>query len=264
MFNYVGLFPILSNLIFIAPAVRAYLWGRVLRAFHSLLVLFSSGSYHICKAYAGGCLFDYMMHKDFDYIIAILYLPTDALYLVYFDEAHSYLEWWAILVSIVAVALVTTGTMSGFVAHAALGGIVALGVLIYWIVFRVKHGRLPKYDWRELGVALALSVFGVALFVVQDFNPDGYWYIHTMWHLTIGMGRFFWIGIKPAVPLWMNMATRIQYHMSGGWLKLKEAMTHQELIELESGGHDIPLKRESKEARDRIVGGFKPSLQLEK
>ena len=248
MFNYVGLFPILTNLVFIAPAVRAYMWGRIFRTFHSLLVLFSSGSYHTCKSFPWACLFDYQMHKDFDYIIAVLFLPMDALYFVYFDETTSYLEWWAVFVSIVAVSLITTGMTSGFVAHAILAGVVGGGVVIYWIVFYAKHKRFPKYNWMELGLAIGLSVFGVALFVLQDYNPGGYWYIHSMWHLDVGMGRFFIIGIKDAVPLWMNMASRIQYHAMGGWVKIKQAMFEQEVSELEQGYNA---------AKDRIIRGFR-------
>lgn len=263
MFNYVGLFPVLSNLIFLAPAIRAYLWGRIFRTFHSTLVLFSSGSYHVCKAYPGACLFDYLMHKDFDYIVAILFLPLDALYFVHFDQKNSYLEWWAVFLSIVTVGLVTVGFTDGFVAHAILAGIVAGGVILYWIVFYVKHGKFPKYDWLQLTLAIALSLFGVALFVLQDDNPDGYWYIHTMWHITVGLGRFFLIGIKPAVPLWMNMASRISYHMSGGWLKFKDLKEEQEKDELEKGHFGDDLGRGFLDVRDRVVKGFKPDAQRE-
>ena len=263
MFNYVGLFPVLSNLIFIAPAIRAYAWGRIFRAFHSALVLFSSGSYHVCKAYHGGCIFDYLFHKDFDYIVAILYLPIDALYFVYFDQDNSYLEWWAIFVSIVVVGLITVGVTSGFFAHAILAGVLVGGLVIYWIVFYLRNGKFPKYNWRELTAAMALSLFGVALFVIQDYNIEGYWYIHSMWHLTVGLGRFFILGIKPAVPLWMNMASRIEYHVSGGWLKLKEALANQESSEMENGVFETELQRSFKEVRTRIIQGFKPGAQQE-
>ena len=263
MFNYVGIFPVLSNLIFLAPAIRYYVWGRVFRTFHSALVLFSSGSYHVCKAYHGACLFDYLMHKDFDYIIAILYLPIDALYFVYFDEKTSYLEWWAVFVSVVVVGLITVGTTSGFVAHAILAGTLVVGLIIYWAVFYLRHGRFPKYNWRELTTAIALTIFGVALFVIQDFNPAGYWYIHSIWHLTVGMGRFFIVGIKPAVPLALNMASRIQYHISGGWLKIKDALADQEVREMEGGLLETELERNFIQVRDRIVRGFKLGAQSE-
>lgn len=247
MFNYVGLFPIISNLGFAAPAIRAYKWGRIFRAFHSALVLFSSGSYHVCKSYYWACLFNYTMEKDFDYVIAVLFLPLDALYFVYFDQSTSYLEWWAILLSIVVVALITTGVASGFIAHAILAGVVAGGVVVYWIVFYRRHGRLPKYDWMQLTLGIGSSLFGVALFVLQDFNPGGYWYIHSLWHLFVAMGRFFIIGIKPAVPLWMNMASRISYHATGGWADTKGLLMNQKTYELEEG---LDL------ARERIARGF--------
>jgi hypothetical protein len=247
MFNYVGLFPIISNLGFIAPAIRAYAWGRIFRTFHSALVMFSSGSYHVCKSYFWACLFNYTMEKDFDYVVAVLFLPLDALYFIHFDQSTSYLEWWAILLSTVVVALITTGVASGFIAHAILAGVVAGGVVIYWIVFYWKHGRFPKYNWMELTLGIGCSLFGVGLFVLQDFNPDGYWYIHSLWHLFVSMGRFFIIGIKPAVPLWMNMASRIEYHASGGWASMKNLLMNQEACELEAG-YDP--------ARERIARGF--------
>lgn len=248
MFNYEGLFPIITNLVFIAPAVRAFLWGRIFRAFHSALVLFSSGSYHVCKAYAWACLFDFQMHKDFDYIVAVLFIPLDAIYFVYFDQATSYLEWWAVLLSVVVVALITTGFASGFVAHAILAGVVMGGLCVYWLIFYLRNKRFPNYDWRELTLALVLSLFGVALFLIQDFNPDGYWYIHGMWHLFVGLGRFFVIGVKPPVPRWMNMASRIEYHVTGGWSNDNQPDDKR----LEEG--ELPS------ARVRLVKGFRDTL----
>ena len=80
------IFPIISNLAFIPPAIRAAYHGHYTRSAIYALIPFTSGSYHACDAYASACLFSFSFHRQLDFFFAELIIPLSALFLVFWGD----------------------------------------------------------------------------------------------------------------------------------------------------------------------------------
>lgn len=233
------IFPIISNLAFVAPGIRAILYGRVGRAFIYFLVLFSSGSYHLCKSFSGTCLFQYQSHKQFDFVIAQVNIPIGALYFIYFPLYLAWLEWWTLLISLLLTTLVVTCFSTTFYIQSIVSAAFILVIFIYWVIFYCIHGRLPKYNWRELLLGVSTTIVGLSMFHLQNVWPAGYWALHSLWHILVAFGQFFLIGIRKPVDLRYSVASKINDDMEVGFVKdMKE--------EEEEDGTKLVRKRNGK------------------
>lgn len=209
MSNWTNIFPVISNLAFLAPGIRAIQYGRVGRAFIYFLVIFSSGSYHLCKSYSGACLFEYQSHKQFDFVIAQVNIPVGALYFIYFPLSLAWLEWWTLLISLLLTTLVVTCFSAGFYIQCIISAAFFLVIFIYWGIFYCLHGRIPKYKWKEVMLGVAVSIIGLSMFQLQNVWPAGYWALHSLWHILIAFGQFFLIGIRKMIDIRYSVASKI-------------------------------------------------------
>lgn len=221
-----NLFPILSNFFFLVPAVQAFRYGRITRAIIYALIPFTSGSFHACdEGYS--CVFPFVMHKNLDYIFAILIIPLTALYFVHWGDVWQPLERLLIIIFILLIAVIVN-VQQDSESLIGLGIILLSAVLvpvIYWIGYAVNaamqwprppllccchknyngaHGAryFPKYEWGALLAGVSLTSIGVYLFMVQGTLIYTWSYVlHSMWHIMAAFGQYYIIQIKAPVPM---------------------------------------------------------------
>lgn len=116
---------------------------------------------------------------------------------------------WIILTLLIVIGLLVTGTDSNFVGQALIGGIIVLVIVLYIFWHKLAHGYWPPYDWTQVIMGITFSVFGVAFFIVQDWWPPYYGYLHSYWHAFIAIGGYFFVGIRDPEPQYLNLASDI-------------------------------------------------------
>jgi hypothetical protein len=201
------LLPILSNLPFLAASSRALEYGLGFQTLlWALVALFTSPSYHLCQGF-GACLWSVSKHRVVDFWSAEMALPVVATDFIDFRAAYA--RKWFLLMSIVAIGLLVTGTDSSFMNQAVIGGVSGLIVICYLIWFRAAHGYWPDYDLVQLVLGIGFLALGVCFFVVQEWWPPYYNYNHSYWHACIGVGVYFAIGILPPKEQTLNLDSRI-------------------------------------------------------
>ncbi len=208
MANFVErLVPIFSNLIFLLPADRALKWGRGLRSFAFALVVLASGLYHLCVGFPVTCLWPFWKHHVIDFWTAEQLIPFTAIYFVRFRSP--FIEKWLLLSSVVIVGLLVTGQQDTMLAQAGItvGSFIFVGVYLIW--YRITHGRYPDYDLVQLTLGAACTIFSITFFVFQNYWPDGYWIMHSLWHIFGGLGQYFFMGILPPSDPMLNLDARI-------------------------------------------------------
>jgi len=157
--------PVISNLPFLAASSRALEYGFGLEALlWAFVALFTSPSYHLCMGF-GACLWAVYKHRVVDFWSAELAMPVVALH--FMDFRASMARKWILLLSIIAVGLLVTGTQSTFMNQAVIAAISAGAVIVYLMWFRWAHDYWPNYDMTQLVLGLGFLALGVCFFVVQ-------------------------------------------------------------------------------------------------
>jgi hypothetical protein len=191
----VRLLPILSNLVFLAPAARALEWEYPIDAFlWTCVALFTSPSYHLCMGF-NACLWSVDKHHIVDFWSAEMALPIVALYFMRFRS--NYVRTWFIFVAFIAIGLLVVGTDSSFISQAIIAGVSGALVVAYIVWHKWAHGYWPEYDMQQLVTGVCFLVLGICFFVVQEWWPPYYGYNHSYWHACDAIGIYFIIGIRP-------------------------------------------------------------------
>jgi hypothetical protein len=151
----------------------------------------------------------------FDFFFAQLLIVDCGLYLIDFKKRYRWIEWFLFFIGIVAIVvlLATVGSGELYVQAAIVAALFVIDV-VYWFIWGV-----PGYDWYFFTLGLSLIGGSVTLFSVQSVWPDGYWAVHSLWHILGSIGRHYLFYIKPAVSLIENAAMRIgaRYPKRWGW-----------------------------------------------
>lgn len=191
----VRLLPVLSNLVFLFPAEQCLEWEWPVDVFlWSVVAVFASPAYHLCMGFYA-CLWNVSKHHVVDFWSAEMALPMVALYFIRIRAP--YIRTWFILVSIIAIGLLVTGTDSSFMNQVVIGLVSGAIVVCYLLWHRYAHGYWPEYDMQRLVLGLGFLVLGVCFFVVQEWWPPYYGYLHAYWHASTAMGVGFMVGIQP-------------------------------------------------------------------
>ena len=224
------LYPIVSNFFFLIAAFNYFLYRSYFRSFIYVLIPFTSGSFHACdEGYM--CIFPFIVHKNLDYIFAILIISLTALYFVHWDDTWAPLETllivvFALLISIFVV-LEDAGTSllgAGIVVIASL-----LVPVIYWIGYAI-HTSLdypspkfcslnsggkyfPKYEWGAVLAGVVLTAMAIFLFVSQSrFAYSWSWVLHSQWHILAAFGQYYICEIKAPRPFATYRVLESQLH----------------------------------------------------
>lgn len=219
----VDIFLVLSNFVFIIPSGIAFAWGRGLRSFMYFMIIIASGSYHLCDSYTDACLFNFKTHQHLDFIFATSIIPLTAYYFIYFNGPPPYdgdgkqhkgvpfLEKWLILASITAIAILVVVVDNGFMSQGVIILTSLLAIVVYWIVFKcLRRGDiLPLYDWNAIAIGVSLALFSIAFFILQNFWYDGYWLLHSLWHIMGAVGQCYFLVMRPPVSVYRNLESSI-------------------------------------------------------
>ena len=202
------LLPIVSNLWVLLTVSRLLDYGHGQKAFWFFVAgIFTSPLYHLCLGFPESCIWSLYKHKAMDFWTAELALPLIGL--IFIDFRAPYLEKWIILAVVVVVGLLVTGTSSTFFSQAIIGGTTFVVVVVYVLWHRFAHGYWPKYDWIQLSLGILLGMFGVCFFIVQDWWPPYYGYLHSYWHTFVFIASYFLAGVRDPRPQTLNLDAAI-------------------------------------------------------
>lgn len=206
---------VVSNLAFLIPSIQAAYLHRFTRAAIFFLMIFASGLYHLCKAYSSTCVFDAQVHRKLDFFFAQLIIPVTALYFIYFPPKWRRLERWLIILFAVVLFVLEVLFDEAFFIQMILAIVGFFIIVFYWIGFAIDRfategkARLPHYDWNMVVLGIVFTFMAVSLFATQKGWPQGYWAIHSDWHILAALGQYFILLIRPAAPAWAAVDARI-------------------------------------------------------
>ena len=197
---------VFSNLSLLIPAITAYYLNRRLRALIYVFMFIFSALYHLCDSF-DLCLFSFQFHHNLDFFFAEFLIILGGLYLVDFTPSTQYIEYWLIFsggLIIVILQDVLPGELS---VQAGITIVVFSGVAINWYL-REKRGH---YNWILLALGIILSIGSIMLFSVQNVLPQGYWGIHSLWHITAALGQHYILKSRDKALLTQSAASKIKY-----------------------------------------------------
>lgn len=211
----VDIWLVLSNLAFLVPAKRAFEYARYTRAPLFFVINFVSGSYHTCRSYNNLCIFTLETHQKMDFFFAELTIPLSALYLIWFPLKYQWIERLLIIAFALLIYLLQISTDGGELQVQLI--IVALSfgfVFAYWLLIEVPH-----YNMIYLQRGIALTALSVGLFGAQGRFMEGYWGIHSSWHVLGALGQDYIIRSRPPASPIASVDSRIPSDRKG-WPKI--------------------------------------------
>lgn len=210
VYQYGEIFSVVSNLFLLIPAVAYTYYRRIWRAAVFYIETFVSGFFHLCLAF-NVCIFSFPVLKFWDYFFATNIVLNAGLYLVHFTESTYYIEWILLIIGGGTIIILQLALPSALYVQAAIVLAVAVGVVIYWVVYAntVGKGKLPPYDWYMLSIGLSLMALSVCLFVVQEVLPSTYWLTHSLWHIAAALGNYYFVYIKRPPNKYVNAASKV-------------------------------------------------------
>lgn len=196
-------FTVISNASLLLASYTAWKFGRIFRAPTLFAEAIISALYHLC-IYSTHCLFGYQALHYLDFFNAELQLVLVILYFIDFKDGYRWIEWLMILFFVGVLVVLQIVFSSELYVQAGLIGFLVIILIGYWCIFGI-----PKYDWYYVTLSLSLLAISAILFSYQTVYPEGYWAIHSMWHLTAGVGITFSYYIKDPVLISYNAANKI-------------------------------------------------------
>jgi len=203
LIRWAEILTVVSNVALLLPFVGALYARRSTRAWIFFFETWVSLAYHLCGSF-NACLFTYRVHHNLDFFFAQLLIFTTVLYLVDFHPEHAWIERGLIFLAAITIVILQATLSTEIYVQAAIGGVAFIGILIYWLTEGV-----PNYNWENFLLGISLICGSAMLYVLQDLWPNGYWAVHSVWHVGAGFGQYYWLGIKPRPRAFMAMDSRI-------------------------------------------------------
>ena len=201
----IDIFLVISNLVFFIPAIRAVQYHRWTRAAIYFSIVFVSGMYHTCRSYSNLCIFDFRLHYDMDLFFAQLCIPLALLYLINFPPLYRWVERWLILAFAFLIFVLQVFTGGALIVQLILISFSFLVVIGWLLLFKNKT---LNYDWVMLERGIILTAMSTTLFTVQDRYMDGFWAVHSLWHMLAAFGQYYILAIKPKAPIYAALDAR--------------------------------------------------------
>lgn len=207
----------LTNLLFLAAALRALQFGRHVRAALYAGTVLASGFYHWCKPANGTCVLPYRALWFLDFELALVMLPTTFLFLIPFgaisawhaDEAaagggsgggaalprvhvagaprvrpgrarsdQTHVEAILIVLNLAAIALYLL--LAGEPPLAALVALTAANAALVpanWWWLWRAYGLRPEFDWTDLVIAVVLAALGIPLYFASHAVAPAHYWV---------------------------------------------------------------------------------------
>lgn len=194
---------VISNAALLIAAYIAFKKRRIFRAPTIFTEAFVSSLYHLCD-YSGHCLFQFQTLHYFDFFFAELLVVLAGLYLIWFEKDYEWVEWIMIFIYICAIVVLQVVLPGELYVQGGLIGSLIIVLITYWCIFGI-----PKYDWYYLTIGTIFLSISAILFSYQSASPDGYWAIHSLWHLFGAIGISFIFYTKESAELYRNAANKI-------------------------------------------------------
>lgn len=177
-----GCVLILSNLpvlLCVYNCCRRQLW---LEFFVLLNVFWASSSYHLCDSLKV-CWFDYEAHYWIDHFFAFMSFVAIGIYCVNLDSIEKRYFLFMLLSEATILGFVLFG-----ITHEVMFTIMSVVLLI--MAFRWLQRKSPRCIGIDAVLASILIFFGLSAFIFLNHDKDRYWYIHSLWHVSIFLAAF--------------------------------------------------------------------------
>lgn len=204
----IDIFLVLSNLVFFIPAYRAVKYRRWTRAAIYFSIVFVSGMYHTCRSYSGLCIFNFKVHYDLDLFFAQLCIPLAVLYLIDFPIWYQWVERWLLFVFAFVIFVLQMFTGGALQVQLVLigGSFIVLGAWL--LLFKNKN---LNYDWVMLERGIILTAMSTSLFTIQDRYMQGFWAVHSLWHVLAAFGQYYILAVKPKAPVYAAIDKKVNF-----------------------------------------------------
>lgn len=208
---WLDVFTIISNLWFIAPAIKATNKRRITRACFYWGIVINSSIYHTCNSFEGACFLSASTHRKYDFFFAMMQIPLTALYFVYFPEEETHLERFLIFLFALGVSYVQNLVEDSLYVQLVLTGLALAIMIIYWIIYASQNkGKFPPYNWEAFSNGVVLTAVSCVLYASEMINHDMYWAIHSVWHIDAANAQYWLLDIREAAPIGTSMDMKIQ------------------------------------------------------
>lgn len=199
--GWADVFTIISNLWFLAPAIKAFYKKRITRMVLYLGILINSSIYHTCNSFAKACWLPADVHRKYDFFFAMMQIPSTGLFLIYFPKEETHLERMLLFVFALGISYAQNLLRDSLYVQLVLTGVTLAIVTVYWIVYAIKtKGRFPPYNWEAFGMGVALTGLSCMLYVSEMDNHTMYWAIHSVWHINAANAQFWLLDIRDDMP----------------------------------------------------------------
>lgn len=204
----IDIFLVLSNLVFFIPAYRAVKYRRWTRAAIYFSIVFVSGMYHTCRSYSDLCIFNFKVHYDLDLFFAQLCIPLAVLYLIDFPIWYQWVERWLLFVFAFIIFVLQMFTGGALQVQLVLigGSFIVLGAWL--LLFKNKN---LNYDWVMLERGIILTAMSTSLFTIQDRYMQGFWAVHSLWHVLAAFGQYYILAVKPKAPVYAAIDKKVNF-----------------------------------------------------
>jgi hypothetical protein len=195
--DLLNIFTIVSNLWFIFPAIGAAMQDEWTTFMVPILIIINSSMYHACNSFSSTCVFDAVIHREYDFFFAQLTIPLITLNVIEFKPGYYGLKR-VLLISAAYIISVLQNTV-GESSYVQLGiaGVCILLIIVYWIGYALYKqyttGKmsLPDYNWDLFAVGIGLTGVACSLYSTEMQAPRLYWAIHSCWHADAALGWTF-------------------------------------------------------------------------
>ena len=181
--------PIVSNLAMLVSISWAAKRFLVFEAMVLGNVFLWSTLYHICDGF-DLCALKFGVLSMFDHFFATYVFSVLSVYAMDIRDGRVRTLLNVVLGELILVTLLSEGyqnTVLGILVAAS-----ALSVLCAWAI----RGVPRYYDWMDFGASLVLTGTGLVLFTFLSSTRSTYWLYHSLWHVCVMIGAYFFLEIK--------------------------------------------------------------------
>jgi hypothetical protein len=224
---------ILSNFVFLVPAVKAFQLHRWTRGMIFLCIIVFSSLYHTCNSFEGACLFDAELHRKLDFFFAQFVIPATALYIIIFPKKWQFLERILLILFAIVIVIVQVTAGEVFYAQLLITAVAFAFMAAYWIGYCIWAHRtgqdhyFPPYEWECFTWGIALTGISASLYATELQNHTLYWAVHSCWHSLAAIGQYFILCIRPGADRYANMDRMIAEKGVSNWARRKMIFVHQ-------------------------------------
>ena len=184
-----------------APASVSFSYGVFLYALIYFGIPFTSGTFHACEQ-GFGCLFEFVVHTNLDYITATLIVPMTTIYLVPWEKIWAPMETILVLLYLLIISLVVVNATEDdiWTWQALILASATMIPVVYWIGYYIyaeciainPRRHFPRYHWRYLFYGVSLTVMGLLIFTTQGTYAYAYVAdLHALWHVFAAFGQTY-------------------------------------------------------------------------